>query len=232
MAVPNQTALSVANDYTTIDFIVRQILGGVATAALVKVESCTNAGGVAPVGMVNVSLLVDMVTGDGQTVAHGTVFNVPYTRVQGGANALILDPQPGDLGVCVFAARDISAVKANPTAARDRKPRPGASPGSKRTFSLSDALYVGGFLNGTPTNYVQFVGDGITIKSPTAVTIEAPTINLKGAVVQTVGDVSMSQNLTVQGTITGNEVIAQGTALHTHIHSGVTPGGGNSGAPV
>lgn len=232
MAVPNQTPASVASDYSAIQFIVTQLFSGVATATLVKIEACTNAGDVVPVGTVDVSLLIDMVTGEGQTIAHGTVFKVPYVRVQGGTNAVILDPVPGDIGICVFASRDISAVKANPNAARTRSPRPGASPGSRRTFSLSDALYVGGVLNGVPVQYVQFVAGGITIKSPSAVTVEAPTINLKGNVVQTDGDVSMSQNLAVQGNITANEVTAQDTALHTHMHSGVTAGSGNTGPPV
>ena len=40
-------------------------------------------------------------------------------------------------------------------------------------------------------------------------------------------------DLTLTGTITATvDVIGGGKHLKTHIHSGVTPGGGNSGAPV
>lgn len=219
-----------------------------ATATLVRVMACTNAGGVVPVGTVDVQLLVDQVTGDGETVPHGTVFKAPYSRLQGGANAIILDPEPGDIGVCVFASRDISAVKSDPNAARNRQPVAGAPPGSKRTYSLSDALYVGGVLNAVPTQFVQFNADGIRVVSPTLVRVEAPSIdlvateevnviapqiNLQGNVAQTDGNVTMSGTLDVQGNIaTPAEVTAGNIGLKTHKHGGVTPGGGQSGGPV
>lgn len=253
-ASTNQQPRDVATEYGTIQFIVQQLLNGVATATLVRVMACTNDGGVTPVGTVDVQLLVDQVTGDGQTVPHGTVFKAPYNRIQGGTYAVILDPQPGDIGVCVFASRDISAVKADPEAARTRQPIAGAPPGSKRVYSLSDALYVASVLNPTPTDYVQFNSEGIRVVSPNRVRVEsptieliasevvniqAPTINLKGDVAQTDGDVTMSQKLDVTGnihsaaTITGDtDVIAGTISGKNHTHSGVTPGGGNSGPPV
>jgi hypothetical protein len=166
-----------------------------------------------------VQLLVDMITEDGQTFPQGTVFKAPYMRAQGGANAVILDPEPGDLGICVFASRDISPIKSNPESARNRKPSPGAQPGSKRMFSLSDAMYVGGLLNGAPTQFVQFSAAGIVVKSPTKVTLQAPEIDLIGAVVQTGGDVTMAQALDVQGNITTPaEVTAGNIGLTTHKH--------------
>lgn len=244
-ASTQQQPRDIASDYATIQFVVQQLMRGMATATLVRVMACTNNGGLVVVGTVDVQLLVDQVTGDGQTVPHGTVFKAPYTRLQGGTNAVILDPQPGDLGVCVFASRDISAVKSDPTAARDRMPIAGASPGSKRCYSLSDAMYVGGMLNGVPVQFVQFNADGIRIVSPTRVRVEAPTIdliadtvvnvqaptiNLKGAVVQTDGDVTMAQDLDVTGTVTGHtDVIADTISGKTHTHS--DPQGGNTGPP-
>jgi len=212
MPVANQTPGNTASDYATIQFVVTQLLSRMATATLVRVQKCTNAGGVEPVGKVDVQLLVDQVTEDGQTIPHGTVFNAPYLRIQGGANAVILDPQPGDIGLCVFAMRDISSVKSDPDAARNRAPVAGAPPGSKRTYSYSDALYVGGMLNAAPTQYVQFTDTGIVVKGP--------TIKLDG-------DVHITGTTTMDGAAT-----AQGTNVHTHTHSGVTPGGGNSGPPV
>lgn len=239
MAVSNQTPADVASDYASIQFVVRQLMLGMATAALVRVQACTNEGDLSPVGTVDVRLLVDMQTEDSQTIPHGTIFQAPYHRIQGGANAIILDPMAGDIGVCVFAMRDISAVKADPNAARDRTPNPGAPPGSKRVFSLSDALYIGGMLNGVPVQFIQFNGEGITIKSPNAVTIEAPTINLKGAVMQTDGDMSVADNLDVGGNlaVTGDmaitgSTIGAGVDLNTHTHGGVTAGSDPTGPPL
>lgn len=240
-AVGNQTPRSTASDYATTQFIVSQILLGMCTTQVVRVMKCTNNGDVAPVGRVDVAILVDMILENGETIPHGTVFDVPYNRLQGGAFAVIIDPKSGDLGACVFCMRDISAVKANPTAARDRTPAPGAPPGSGRVYEYSDALYIGGWMNGTPTQYVQLNDDGITVHSPvrvhvtapsvdveatTEITLKAPTINLQGEVVQTDGNVSMAQNLTVQGDIevpTG-QVTVQGIGATTHKHPTAPPG--------
>jgi hypothetical protein len=218
MAVANQTPADVASEYATLQFVVRQLLNGMATATLVRVMACTNAGGVVPVGTVDVSPLVDMVTEQGETIPHGTIFKAPYMRIQGGASAIILDPQPGDIGVCVFAMRDISAVKGDPDAARDRTPSPGAPPGSRRTYSLSDALYLGGMLNGVPTQYVRFSDSGIELKTAGVVTVDAPTVHMTG-------------NLNVDGTITGTvDVIAGTISGKTHTHSGGTIDG-DTGTP-
>lgn len=217
MAVGNQTPPNVASDYATVAFIVRQLIGGIGTATIVKVVACTNDGGVAPVGTVDVQPLVNLMTGDRVAVAHGVLYKLPYIRLQGGTNAVIIDPQPGDLGIAVFASRDISAVK---TAKAQ------ANPGSERQFSYADGMYIGGLLNGEPQQRVQLNADGVKVFSPTAIILEAPTITLKGNVAQTDGDMTTTGSITAQG-----DVVGDGTSLHTHTHSGVEPGGGNSGPP-
>lgn len=240
MPVAQQTSANVGSNYATLLFVIRQLMGGMATATIVKVVKCTNAGGLAPVGMVDVQPLVNMMTGDRTAVPHGVLYSLPYSRLQGGTNAVILDPQPGDLGVAVFASRDISAVKSA---------KAQANPGSERQFNYADGIYIGGLLNGTPEQFVQFNTDGITVHSPTlvrvtapqidlvadtVVNIQAPTINLKGDVAQTDGDVTMAQDLTVNGDIivpTG-DVTAGTISLKTHLTSLVQPGVGTSGVPV
>lgn len=228
MAVPLQTAADVADEYLALQFVVQSLLNRAATITLVKVVSCTNSGGVAPFGFVDVIPLVNQVAGDGTTVPHGTLYRLPYFRLQGGVNAVILDPQPDDIGLAAFCSRDISAVKANPAAAiaNANASKGGAPPGSQRVFSMSDGLYVGGYLNGVPSNYVRFAAGGITVTSVTKVTVHAPDIELEGPVHIT-GALTGDSTAVFQGNVTG-----QGTSLHTHIHSGVQTGGGNSGPPV
>lgn len=68
-------------------------------------------------------------------------------------------------------------------------------------------------------------------------TFSAPTINLNGAINQTTGGGSgtstLQDALTVQGQIKSNtEVVAVTTPLHTHVHTGVTTGASNTGAPT
>jgi len=210
MAVSNQTPPNVASDYALTAFIVNQLMSGMATATIVKVVKCTNSGGVSASGFVDVQPLVNMMTGDRTAVPHGVLYSLPYSRLQGGANAVILDPQPGDLGIAVFASRDISAVK---------KTKGQANPGSSRQFNLADGMYVGGLLNGAPTQYVQFSAEGVTVVSPTAIKLQAPTITLQGNVVGTAGAVF------------SGDVTAEGISVATHTHGGVTSGGSNTAPP-
>jgi hypothetical protein len=192
--------------YNNIAFAIQQAITKMQTATLVQVESCTNAGDLSPVGMVDIVPLVNQVDSAGNPVPHITIYNVPYLRIQGGSNAVIIDPQPGDIGIAVFASRDISKVKA--TLAQ-------ANPGSARQYDFSDALYLGGLLNGAPQQYIQFNSDGITVNSPTAITIKAPTINLEGDVKQTNGKITAQTDV-----LAGENEIS----LVNHLHTSEEPG--------
>ena len=142
-------------DFNKTTFLVQQILGTTRTATLVKILTCTNSGAVDAVGFVNVQPLVNLIDGLGTSSPMGIIHNVPYFRVQGGANAIICDPQVGDIGIALISDRDISSVKAT---------KAQANPGSRRRFDMADALYIGGVINAVPTQYVQFNSDGIDIK--------------------------------------------------------------------
>ena len=163
-----------SSDLNAIAFVFQMLMGKVRTAMMVKVVSVTNAGGLEPVGYVDVQPMVNQTDGAMNAVPHGVVPGLPYFRLQGGANAVIMDPEVGDTGVAVFADRDISTVKATKAT---------ANPGSKRRFDMADGLYIGGFLNGAPTQVIQFTNAGINITSPTAVNVTAPAIVLTGAIV-------------------------------------------------
>ncbi len=251
-AIPTgqQKPASTWGEFNNIAFMVQQALGKMQTATLVRVEACTNAGGVSPVGFVDVTPLVNQIDGLGNPTPHTTIHNVPYFRLQGGANGIIIDPQKGDIGVAVFASRDISKVKST---------KKQGNPGSFRQFSFSDGMYLGGMLNGTPTQYVQFSAAGIKIHSPTAVILEAPDIQLQAQTVEINASTSTTvttPTFTVNGAtvLNGplsqgkgaaggacemlgplnviNDVVAQGTSVHNHVHGGVQPGSGNTGAPA
>lgn len=78
---------------------------------------------------------------------------------------------------------------------------------------------------------IEAVATGqITMTAP-VVTINAPNIVLNGQVTQ--GKGSNGGTMQLQGPVNVvNDVIAGEKSLMTHIHSGVTPGGGNTGQPV
>lgn len=136
--------------------------------------------GINPVGFVDVRVLVSQVTGDDMTVDNLEIPNVPYMRLQGGTNAVIIDPAIGDIGMGSFCSRDISAVKSA---------RKAAPPGSRRAYNFSDCMYTGGFLNAAPVQYIQFTTGGILVRSPTSVKSEAPLIQLSASDVQ-LGNIS------------------------------------------
>jgi phage baseplate assembly protein V len=100
---------------------------------------------------------------------------------------------------------------------------------------MADGLYIGGVLNGAPTQYVQFSTSGITLNSPTKITLAAPTVEvdapaivLNGALQQ--GQGSNAGNATMGGTLTvTTDVVGGGKSLKGHTHS--DPQGGNTGPP-
>ena len=220
-------------EYNNIAFAIQPALSKMQTAMPVRVEACTNTGGIAPVGFVDITPLVNQVDAGGNPTPHVTIYNVPYSRLQGGTSAVIIDPKKGDIGVAVFASRDISKIKST----RDQ-----GNPGSSRQYSFSDALYLGGLLNGAPTQYVQFTDAGITIKSPQLVKLDAPNVSIACQnfdLQATAGASITTPTLTLNGAIhvTGAgtfdaDVTAQGTSVHTHKHGSVQPGMGVSGVPI
>ncbi len=208
---------TIADEITLYKFIFSRLISKVKTISVVRVLSCTNTGGVEAAGTVDLQILVNIMVADGSSVPHGTISGVPYCRYQGGKSAIILDPEEGDIGIALFCDRDISVVKANPAQAVANE---GVPPGSWRKFSYSDGLYIGGVLNGTPDQFIQFSSNGINIQSPGNITINGVTFDPSG-------------NINSPATITANtDVVTGAISLSKHAHSGVQSGSGTSGPPV
>jgi phage baseplate assembly protein gpV len=251
-----QSPYDSATEFNALSFLVNQIMNGRNVATLVQIKAVTNAGGLAPVGYVDVIPLVNQLDGYGNATPHGVVHNLPYFRMQGGANAIILDPQVGDIGIAVFADRDISSVKASKKA---------SNPSSRRRADYADGMYIGGFLNGVPAQYVQFSAAGIKLHSPTQILLDAPDIKMTCATAEIIATASLSVTtpqttfsaaVTINGMltfiagITGSALSGAAAAItgtiafigsltsngkaidSTHTHSGVQTGSGNSGPPV
>lgn len=199
-------------------FLIQQQMLGLNTSLPVKVLS-VNATGVNPVGFVSIQILVDQITGDNKTISHGEIPNVPYFRLQGGNNAVIIDPEVGDIGLACFSSRDISAVK---------NARQEAPPGSRRSHDFSDAMYIGGFLNKAPTQYIQFTSGGILIHSPSNIKLEAPIVDIQAATVNITANLNVTGNAAFTGTMNNNGV----NIGSNHQHSGVQTGPDNTGGPI
>lgn len=229
-----------ASEYNATDFQINQALMKINTAEPVRVVS-VNPGGVGETGTVSVQPLVNLVTGTGDGLGQSVLFQLPYLRIQGGKNALIIDPQPGDIGLAVYAMRDTETVKAN----RDGQT---ANPGSARVYSKSDGFYLGGFLNVTPQRYIMIEDDGITlndgqggqielkggkltITAPAGIESAAPSwahtgMDGAGSSASITADIQLNGRLTSTG-----DQVANGISQTGHVHGGVETGGGNTGAP-
>lgn len=74
----------------------------------------------------------------------------------------------------------------------------------------------------------------IDIKNATVITAQATTkITLNTPLLECSGQITAQGNITSQATVTGQtDVIGGGKSLKTHVHSGVTAGGANTGQPV
>lgn len=196
-------------------FIVGSLINRIQTVTLVQVKA-VNATGVAPVGTVDVQPMVAQLDGEGKAHAHGVIHNIPYFRLQGGSNAIVIDPQVGDIGMCGFCSRDISSVKAN---------KAPSTPQSLRKFDYADGLYFGGFLNGVPEQYIFFKDSGIDVVATGEVYIKGSSIKLD-APVETTNSLKVETTITAGGDITdnaksgGKSMSSMRQSHNNHTHNG------------
>lgn len=177
------------SDAENLSYVFKKLLSGAFFIELVEVTAIR---GIAPNLVVDVMPLVTRTDPSGATIQNSEIFNVPVFRLQRGASAIIMNPVPGDIGMIAICDRDNSIARAN---------RKQSVPGSKRMHSKSDALYLGGFLNQTPTQYVEFADNKINIVAPNGVNITTP-------------DMYVSGNIRAGGDITDN-VGTQSASLKT-----------------
>ena len=193
----NRRLNSGASEFNAISFLVEQMVKGMVNTAIpVRVDSCTKPGVGGAAGYVSATPLVQQRGADGKGLMPVSLPQLPYFRLQCGTAAVVLDPQPGDIGLAICSQQDSSNVQAGTSDP--------VQAGSFRCFDLSDSFYVGGFLNQAPTTYIHLDPEKgeITVKAPTKITIDAPQIELKGAV--TMGGAGSSDTITLDGNITTN----------------------------
>ncbi len=209
--VGQQNPGTLGSEYNVWAFVVGQLIAKMQTVTLVKVLSCSNNGGLSPVGRVVVQPLVFQVSSL-QIVPHGEISDVPYHRLQGGADAIILDPKPNDIGIALFCSRDIANVKADPQGAVAAG---GATPGSAGQFDWADGLYLGGVLNGTPTQYIRFAEGLIEVVSPTKITLRAPTVEIDASTLFKVAAGAIDAEATGDAKLAGATTEVQATGAAT-----------------
>lgn len=218
-AFPGQSDVASGNSsYNALMFLMHVFAGNMATATMVQVINVHPGAGLLQ-GTVDVLPLVNMIDSLGNVTKHDTVHGLPYARVCAGPSAVILDPvgasdgYGGDIGIAVFASRDISSVKAN---------KAQSNPGSFRRFDYADGMYLfTGIGTVDPTQYVEFLSGagGINFVTPAKITIQSANATL-----DTDGNLAVSGNVTWDKDGTPTDAI-------NHTHGGVEAGGSNTTKP-
>jgi len=230
-AATSITAGALFNEYQRHRSIAEQLISRLRTSFIATVVAVTQDGTIAGSGKVDILPLVGQLDGEGNVIPHGIIHGVPYMRLQGGANAVIIDPQVGDIGLVAVCDRDNSTAVSN---------KGQAGPGSLRKHDMSDSIYVMTILSSLPAQYIAFASDGITIVSPQQISLAAPVIVLQAQqtigltagnqvtqsapIVEIDGQLAQGQgplggNASMQGPLTVNQdVTASGTSVHGHEH--------------
>lgn len=215
------------------EWVMQRLIRGINTAQLVRVQA------VHPdqetVGFVDVTPLVQQQQTDGVVIDTAPMYRLPYLRVQGGVSAIVLDPVIGDIGLAVFAQRDIT------TAVATRAVGPAAT---NRAYDAGDGLYLGGFLNANPTQYLAFLPDaaGIKLFTPGDLTMIAEgnmsvqvggnlTVEVGGNVAVSAAATTWAGPVTFADPITAPEATINGIPVSTHKHISASPGS-PTGTPI
>lgn len=236
---------TMATPYNQLEFIVRRIVSEmVNTSALVRIDGCTSQGPDGPAGTVAATPLVAQTDAEGNALPMVSLPSLPHYRIQAGIAAVIMDPVPGDIGVASFCKADSSTVKPGTT-----EPQ---RPGSFRSFDQADGMLVASVSNQAPEVWIEIKQDKtIIVHAPEGCTIETDkTVEIKAAegIVLDAPQTTITGNLTATGekgdaigmtgtvsldgslTSTGDQVAA-GISQTRHTHTGVMPGGGDTGKP-
>ena len=191
------------------------INNNVNVAIPVRVDSVElGSNGVA--GWVSATPLITDRDWNGNKLDSISIPRIPFFRYRCGTAAVIVNPRVGDVGIAVFAHKDISPIKPNVTTPQNA--------GSFRKFDYSDGIYFGGlFGDAKPTTTIELDPDkGLVQVDCKKMVVNAPNIVLNGEV-QTTKSVQVANNVVAGGEVTGN-----GIELSTHVHP---CGDHNSGTP-
>ena len=213
--------------YNALDFAMNQKLkDGMQTSFVGRIDSCSGKGSEAGSGTVSATQLTAQADASGKSLPMPSMTKLPYTRLQGGIAAVIIDPVPGD--ICVFSCckQDISGIKQGTS-----QPVPA---GSYRSFSQSDSIAVGAIHTKTPEVWIEIKQDKtVIIHAPKGVKIETDeTVEVTAKKVDiTASEVSIKGNVKVAGSVTSTgDMSAGGKSYLSHTHKGDS--GGTTSAPV
>lgn len=201
-----QRAGAAASEYNATMFAVEEVLNSDVNTAWVGVVDSVQSGSGDGSGVANVTPLVAHTDADGQSLPMSSIPALPYTRVQYGIAALIIEPVPGDRVACVSCKDDISNV--GPGVTRPQRP------GSYRKFDQSDSVIVGALHTKAPEVYIRITQDKkIYIKAPAGYTLETDAdveVKAGGSVTVKASQITLDANVKITGSLEVGTISSSG----------------------
>lgn len=172
------------NEYSGLVFLIESIVNKVNTMEIVKVVEVDSAN-----NKLTVIPVVKKASVENEAVPESNIYGVKYFGWQFGENAIKAVPEVGDIGVLVVSKRDISSINSGIVA-------------TNRKFCLADGIYIGGLcgFNKTPTQFIEFNSNGISVTTPTTLSVSAKDVDI-----QATGNVTVTA--TTKANVIAKEVI-------------------------
>lgn len=160
--------------------------------------------------------LVSVLTTDGRVVPRAQIASVPVVQIGGGGFVLNFPLRNGDLGWIVANDRDISTFLQSYNT---------SPPNTLRLHSFQDAVFIPDAMRGW------------TVAGEDAEAVVLQTLDGSAKIAVGAGRAKLAvgaNSVTVDaaGTTIVGGLIVDGITFGTHKHTGVQPGGGNTGGPT
>ncbi|MGL4897462.1 MAG: Gp138 family membrane-puncturing spike protein [Cetobacterium sp.] len=150
---------------STIQFVISQRLLNINTmipCEIVKIKNDST---------IDVRPLNKEVNADGTLEDPPVIFNVPVMQITGNNNLIFIELKQGDIGLVGFCHRDISSMV---------KQKKSNKPPTKRMFSLSDGIWIGGLFKSSSEvqNKIEIKDNTITIDGSNDVEVLSKNITI------------------------------------------------------
>lgn len=158
------------------------------------------------------------ITSTGGTLPMDTIPNIPVLTLSGGGFIFSFPVQENQTGWLISADRDISVFKQILNF---------FTPATLRRHQYEDGIFIPDNINGF--NIAEGDENAVILTSSdgtTKITVQNGAVNISASSINIIGNVNVEGEIIATGDILGANI-----SLSTHTHSGVEPGGGNTGAP-
>lgn len=203
-----------SSEQNALDYLIlTKILTTVHTAIPVRVDKVTRPNHSGASGYLSATPLIAQIDNEGNTLPQVSIPKLRWFRYQAGTCAIICDPKPGDVGLAVFAQRDVNALTGGNEPVR---------PDTFRVFDMSDGFFFGGFWGKTPATYIEINDNKVEIKADVHIIGKVTTTDT----ITADKDIITKTNVKATGEVTGS-----GINLSSHVHGGVESGPSTTGTP-